>query len=86
MPGKCQHILISETITAEVTLINPVLLQVFDLLQHARVIYHLIYRKTIRTDNSYCQSKYTRESDISPVYTTLDFWYNTTFLVLGLPK
>jgi hypothetical protein len=23
--------------------------------------------------------------DISPVYTTLDFWYRTTFLVLGLP-
>ena len=22
----------------------------------------------------------------SPVYTTLDFWYRTTFLVLGLPK
>jgi hypothetical protein len=23
---------------------------------------------------------------ISPVYTTLDFWYRTTFLVLGPPK
>ena len=23
---------------------------------------------------------------LSPVYTTLDFWYRTTFLVLGLSK
>jgi hypothetical protein len=24
--------------------------------------------------------------DLSPVYTTLNFWYHTTFLVLGLSK
>jgi hypothetical protein len=27
-----------------------------------------------------------RYKDFSPIYTTLDFWYRTTFLVLGLPK